>query len=617
MKKTFVFVEDDNPAYRFPDAAGVISVTPMASYALERRGVSYAILEDYYSEIELRKEADAYFDHQLRWIDQWDELIRKHVHFCARENLSIARAHINRIKYIVDSLVGRIFAFRSFLEAEKPDEIVYLVRKHAFSERRSFYAVHDRSLCGYEEVIRYWVKSKRESFKFTSIYSDEQHDIPVPRIPSVTVKKIIAVLRRSFLIDGAKLSALFLGKLRTQNVFLFLDWGVAPVEEIVSELVRSGQRVFVKTPGRVREVSGFFRSHCSLQTPEIGIEREIRDAFARAFSEFLSGDLPNWIDQTCEGEGTSCLLMPFVRDFFENLGPTTCLEVSRMMDWMRHERISCIVARASSGENYPAPLLAGTRLGVLRFCLQHSCGASDEKDWVFDELDPFTDLLAMCPYMKEYFEKSQHRYGLSARRVADFSQSLRLLAASTVRQDQRKRKTTVLYAPRKLAGWGVPHLNSVAYPITWFYRLQQAFIDYFGGFADADFIYKHTHQRWSDESALRYLTDKKYGNVRAESGPLTAYLPRADRVLFDYPSTGFFEAMVLEKPVLCLYHESVRIAPRALECFGKSLRRFATVHQAVDLVDRFLKADPKDFCSKLSLGGPQSFSEILFGKTVK
>ena len=71
----YYLVEAYSLELRFEKNSYVVALTPLAAYELDKAGIKYSILEDYYDEAEFLKEEDAYFKDQLAWFDKFDNFL--------------------------------------------------------------------------------------------------------------------------------------------------------------------------------------------------------------------------------------------------------------------------------------------------------------------------------------------------------------------------------------------------------------------------------------------------------------------------------------------------------------------------------------------------------------
>ena len=74
--KTYL-VEAYSPNVKFDENSLIVALTPEVCYQLDKEGIKYSIIEDYYDEAELSTQEDEYYKSQLQWIGRLDEFLQK------------------------------------------------------------------------------------------------------------------------------------------------------------------------------------------------------------------------------------------------------------------------------------------------------------------------------------------------------------------------------------------------------------------------------------------------------------------------------------------------------------------------------------------------------------
>ena len=91
VKKVF-FLESYNPSVEYNGE--IVSLNPAVSYYLYKKNIKYHILEDYYSEKDLRSSEEEYFFEQLEWFDYFDVFIKENTSFCIVKTKVCAYPHL-------------------------------------------------------------------------------------------------------------------------------------------------------------------------------------------------------------------------------------------------------------------------------------------------------------------------------------------------------------------------------------------------------------------------------------------------------------------------------------------------------------------------------------------
>jgi len=529
----------------------VIAVTPWAAHDLTMDGRKYSLLQDNYSIRECVSGGDEYFEKQVRWADGIDKLIRREVPYCDRLNITPVMTHFSRFKYIVDTVVMRSYMIREFLKNARPGKVVYLAGEERGDEDRSFYFFRKRAMQILEDI---------------TVIACRQADIPVftrerhpgagtggqgkPKGLKEMLKETLPVdLLKSVpnLINYGKHRKFFSGKrtFRGTNVLL-LDAGTPAIDHVIKGLISRGCTVYIKKFDRVVLMSGLVEKKvfdCGMPDDEgfaYEIKRDCSKAFRKLWEDFSAF---KWVDDQA-GLGVSGIIKPYFEDFFKDTLPKFLMEVERMRDFYERKNINMVIARASVGQNYAGALVAANSMeNIQTVCFQHSCTVLDLKGWSIDDLYLFDHYFATDDLSERYFRHCSGYPHIPECNVSQAPHYLRDIMGrkrSTVKAKRKRER--VVYITKKLSK-GMLRYNTFTYPITWYYDFQKKIVDYFGNKKNFDFVFKHAvGQEWAENTIHHYIREKGYGNIIIEDRPFVEYLDRADRIIMDYPSTGFFEA---------------------------------------------------------------------------
>ena len=122
-------IESFSPDIKFKDDDLVIALTPLASYQLDKAGVKYQYLEDYYDESEFMCREEEYYYEQLKWFERYDNLLLNYFPKAKENNIKLASNYYLFNKVMVDSIVQRCQAMDKFMIKTKVDSITYVSYK--------------------------------------------------------------------------------------------------------------------------------------------------------------------------------------------------------------------------------------------------------------------------------------------------------------------------------------------------------------------------------------------------------------------------------------------------------------------------------------------------------
>ena len=111
--------------------------------------------------------------------------------------------------------------------------------------------------------------------------------------------------------------------------------------------------------------------------------------------------------------------------------------------------------------------------------------------------------------------------------------------------------------------------------------------------------------------AQRIIDDVAYENIEYHRNKLTYWFGKVDKIIFDTPSTAFFQSIFSGIPSLALYRpKDQRLRENAYGEFGSSLQPYNNIDEGIELVDKFLNGNSLDYIIQLE-SEDISASEIL------
>lgn len=579
----------------------LISLSPEISYILEKRGSEYSIPEDFYDEKDIFKGEDGYFSEQLDWFRKFDSVFREKIPACAHAKVGFAAAHYYRIKCFVDSVIVYSRIFDRVIEMIGADDVLYVCRDNEgtmpsmygpFGDQKAVLRLIAARICG-KRGVRF------------SVMSVPPEETPV-RVDAVIKEQAKGLLKKlhvksfyRFLKYEKFRNLAGKGKDGSLSV-LSLHAGCVPLDKLMSEAMALGARVYLKEDRRVNLISSpVEKVSLDLDDFKMGYDAiKTEKDLESVFDTFMrDSSLAGWVSAKCGVD-----VSPVIRPYFQDLIVGVCLgnlrEVPLFRDLIESESIDLVLSRSSSEIGAVSALMAAAE-GKKRVCFQHSCGAYESERGQVTEFGLFDNYFAM----HDEAEEQAHSIVKSgcAGSCAVYQAPYQMKAVSVKWAGVKRDEKTVMYIPTKLF-LGFRSFNGYIYPITWYYRFQRSLIDLFAGKKDMKFIFKFAPgQEWSAASIVSYIREKGMPNITVESGPMSECLGKAGRVLLDYPSTSLYEAAASGAPVMSLYHELLKIRPESAKLFGKSLRKFGNIDEAVRAAEEFLAADPAGYRVELPM----------------
>lgn len=607
MEKVYYLVEDFISSLDYSKAK-VVSLTPWASYELERRGISYQILEDYYSTGELLKGQDEFVREEMKCQEKLDEFLRESILFCREIDAYPARTHRSRLTYLTNTVIIQAYIVSEFIKKTSPERIVYVCKSNPRQTDFSVYGFGDKALRNILKVLEIFCKKKGNITLEVKCSGENKIERQGRDAPGSVLKETFkGALKNGYhLFKYDKLlkyanSDKGLKKTR----ILFLNAGGSRMDFLAKKFIQNGADLFIKDGDNIFQASSLSGRRVNWPKNHILQERHIKEDCLKASKEI--GDKTNlyeWINSKA-GIAVTSIVAPYIEDFVSGTCYNFLCETRNILELVRKEKIDFVISNTSVGENVAAPLAAGKALsGVKNLCFQHGSTVLDLKErFVFEELDAFDYYFASDSLSEKYFGEYSHAGGIEECRVKQSPHYLKdIISRQKKRKIEKKKREKVVYVTKKLAHGRMRFKSDgiMIFPPAYYYEYLKKLVDFFGKRRDFDFIYKHTPaQKWAEDSIIKYIKEKNYPNVFVEDKHFTHYLKTADRVILDYPSTGFFEAAQFGVPVMSLYSRLSEVWGPFKEHFGKSLKEFSTLDEAIARINEFLDDDPAEYVKEV------------------
>jgi hypothetical protein len=603
-------VEDLDPQLNLT-GKNILSMSPVASYDLGKKGLKFSIIEDYYEEQDLMPDQEGYFREQLSVLSELDFFLRKNISANIPENLGLVRVHYYRIKCLMDSLVLISLSVMRFFDVVCPRSVTYCVRNNAYLAGSSIYhsfAEQGRMVSDiFEEITASrGICFSRHMFGELEKKQSETGLIKNPFILALrsSVKALFYFLKfRKFM------KYIPYGRKVPLNT-LALHAGCSSIDSFIKETIRNSGRVYLKTGAdEIISIDGVFQKKAlDLRALRDNSDsKQVKEDCALAAERFpLATRVVSWLNQKSNTDVTR-IFIPYMKDLIGNILCNNLIEMRILEAFIEKESIDYVVARSSSEKDSISSMLAAAKTRK-RVCFQHSCSVADGRRDHISEVDHF-DI---------YFSINTSEENRMKEVICnDYVSDCKIFQDATHFQDikikwyqERGDDSPVMYIPTKLF-LGFRGVNGYLYPITWYYEFQKAIVDYFLSRKDKKFIFKYAPgQDWSARSIVKYILDKEDANISVERRPVSECLAGISRVVLDYPSTSLHEVAAAGIPVMSLYSGQVEVGDRGKKLFGRSLQEFKDFDEAISKIEIFLQDPPEDYKVSIPFVGDKAYSVL-------
>ncbi len=616
----YYLIEAYSPDLEFERNDVITSLNPLASYELDKAGIKYNILEDYYDEAEFLKEEEDYFNDQLAWFDEFDNFLFDIFPEAKVKNLKLATGRYFHIKCMVDSLILRCKVLNTFINKVKPNDIIYI----SMSWKKDLISSAGRPL-----LFR----------KNQSLFS---------RLIPLFCQKYNINFRRIILAEGKKLNNIHLGnnnfsyqikdRLKSNkcvknlwyfyktfyinNIFskpfsnyryniLFLKTH-GFVKDIIKEAQKEGHRIFYKQGKNVIKQSFLYRKVVDSIYPSNIIsssEQDVKDFL----KEIYKTDIINWLNNYCKIDVTA-VIFPRLRYFIENWCPQIISLVDKYMNFYNENQIDLVITpHMVSVDEFAAIIATRYSEKTKSACLQHGDETFALKVWDFGEYLPY-DIYFTTNYEREQYIKHRIKLRNLNTKVFQYPNRYKILPKVSNLEGRVRSKAnrkTIVYVPM-MYQWDNNGWIEARVPDTWYYSWHKELIKYFSSREDVNFIWKGipTSNEIYDPIP-NLINDRGYKNVKYATEPFVKWIKKADLVLLDYPSTALYEAAVSGLPVMSLFFAPFNIVREsALKLFGKSLEPFNNFDEGITKIDNFLNSNPDEFVVSIPYSDTSIFETL-------
>ena len=601
---------------KFKNDDYVVALTPLAAYELDKAGIKYSILEDYYDEAEFLKEEEAYFKDQLTWFDKFDKFLFDIFPDAKSKDLGLATSYYFYIKSMLDSLILRCKVINIFINKVKPNSIIYASTRWEEDSIRS---------AEYPLLFR----KGQSLFSRLMLMFCEKHNIDFQRI----------ILRRAADSISIRLGyKSFIGqvknRLSTSNYVrnLWLYYKTFSIESVFPKSFKNYKYniLFLKTPSFVKnsmkEVQKggygvYYKQDNDIIKQSFPYHKVVGHIYPNTTSEpkydmenfskdIEKTDILSWVNNYC-GINVSAIILPRILYFINNFCPQIISLINKYIALYNDNQIDVVFTlHMVSVDEYAAIIAARYSEKTRSACLQHGDEAFALKMWDFGEYAPY-HIYFTTNYEKEEYIKHRIELGNLGTKVFQYPNRYEILPK--VNRPKKKwgsptGQKTLVYVPI-MYQWDNTFLNESRLPDTWYFSWHKELIRFFGSRKDFNFIWKGIPASNELYDPIpNMINDRGCKNIKYAIEPFVKWIKKTDLVLLDYPSTALYEAAVSGLPVMSLYFAPFNvIRDSALKLFGKSLQSFNNFDEGILRIEKYLDSDPCEFTVRI----PRSEKSIL------
>ena len=207
---------------------------------------------------------------------------------------------------------------------------------------------------------------------------------------------------------------------------------------------------------------------------------------------------------------------------------------------------------------------------------------------------------------KQYLESicEKYKFGTKIYRISDKMKPMIKLGESRKagKYDSLDNNNEIIYLPTFL-NWDSLWIDvNINISPTKYYKFQKSILDNFAQKDDYTFIWKglfSSERLYNPISNL--IRDAGIENVKTETGHFKKYLPYANKVICDYPSTGMYESIIAGVPTMCLCSDELSVRKSGIQLFENVIKFYHNVDEAIEHIDEFINTDPEQYAASLEI----------------
>lgn len=610
-------VESFSPDLKFEGNDTVIALTPLASYELDKAGIKYNILEDYYNESEFIKEEEDYFRDQLAWFDKFDNFLFEIFPEAKNKGIRLATTYCN-IKNMIDMLIIRCKVINIFINKVNPQSVTYISAswKEDLISSAEYPLLFRKSQSLFSRLMPMFCKKYNIDFKRIILKHvlnpnnlDYGYKSPIDRIKN-RLKRNKYMKNLWHLYKRLDLYHVISKSINKQKLSLFFLDINSYIMEIMKDAQSKGHQVFYKRGNNIIKQSfGYhkvIKSICRNSIPKL--EKNIDN-----FGLNSETDIIKWINGYC-GIDITAIILPRLLYIINEFCPHFISLIDEYIAFYNDNKIDFVFTiHMLDVDEYAAITATKYSKKTKSACLQHGDEAFVLKCFDFREYSPY-HIYFTTDYEREEYIKYRIQLGNFDTKVFQYPNRFRELPkVNNLRRKQsnRVRQKTVVYVPA-IYQWNNTLWNESRLPDTWYFSWHKELIKFFSSRDDFNFIWKGIPgSNETYDPVPDMINDRKYRNIKYATEPFVRWIKKADLVLLDYPSTALYEAVVSGLPVMSLFFAPFNIIREStLELFGKSLQPFNNFDEGIAKINDFLNSNLNEFIVSIPYS-KTSISETL------
>jgi len=548
----------------------VVALTPEACYELDRQGVSYKLATDFGIDEAIAALEPLHWQEQLRWLDALDEVVAEHVPETKRWRFGAATLYGYGLKTSIDPV--RVRALELDLMLGSCRRVLLHRREESLTSQVLPLVAAARGIACEEQI-----EEEKSSFGMLAP--------PAQRVGLVQrLKALLRSGRQAVHHIGATLPR----RRARRLTLLFADSGY-DLTYLLTRARAEGHRCLLIVGDTVVEDG-------PRRTEVAALPVEGADAGWTSVAAALASPahpLWSWPNGWLAGVPLADVLRPRIATWLSDVMPTIAARAASLERLLETQRVDFVLGANIASRDVVAAA-AVTRPPTQSVLVDHGHAAHAAELFDLIMLRHMDHNFCATSELADYLDSRRALYDYPTAQLHVGSYQWRANAAmSRSRQPPQQLpegRPVVVYA---LGATGGNHryLNSAWFTDGWYYALCRAIVDLLAQHPEVFSVVKLFPGDGLARNPIDvYVDNLGLDHVVASRAPLRAWIPWSDRIVFDYPSTGLYEAAVAGVPYLALLYARHPYRAQAVESLGPAAVHFTEPAEAVRAVAAFVES---------------------------
>jgi hypothetical protein len=383
--------------------------------------------------------------------------------------------------------------------------------------------------------------------------------------------------------------------------------------EFIFEALFKGYKVFSLSDNSISKYSYFGANKYLDLTKEKSRTKVLaNNLWENAANQLAGSDVINSFNDTCRLD-VSKIVLPRLRYFVTSVCPEILSYFKAFTEFYKKDKIDFVVtAHAWILMEFAAIAAAGRGNNAKSVHFQHGEGVFNSQFLNAFELIHYDYFIASNNEAKEYFALQCRKDNIPTKLYGSDDRLLHIKKIYNLRQTGKDniKRNRIIYLPN-IFFIDQYRLDGAYYPATWYYEFWKSLLQYLASRTEYTFVWKCFPQYEAMYNPIPdYIRDSHFSNIEIATNPFTEHLLTADKVICDFPSTGFYEAIIAGVPSMSLYYRNLKVRESALNYFGRLLQPFSDVPEAIKHIEEFLNSPPEQYRTTIEME-ESSFLAVL------